>query len=282
MINFIYLMLPIFFVGIYLTFRHFREHPYDQIRRRMGQERKKSKVDYLIGNLFTAKRRLTFITIGSVGIGVYLAIVILHATPLIGAVIGGVLPYIASETYKERWLDKYEEGVAQALEYGAGVFEAGATVEQWVRETADEVEGPVSTVFESGRRHVLRGEASIVEWLKHTARNTPSQYFSYVLWGIIANYEQASSLDAYMREVLDELSSRKRYERAMRLARDEAMKLLGAISLAPVVLYLLFSKPLNNYLAGTFTGNLIFGIGLMGYTAIVLFARQTATAKPKI
>ena len=278
----LYVLIPSFLVVAYLTWEHFKQAPYDRIRRRMGQRRKHGKGTQAIQNLFTAKRRLTYITIGSVAAGVYITVAWMHATPFIGAIIGGVLPYLVSEIWKERWMDRYEEGVVQALEYGAGVFEAGATVEQWVREVGGEVEGPIVSVFEKGKAQVESGQFSVVDWLRYTADATPSKYFSYVLNGIVANYEQATNLNEYMRETLDELNHRKRYERAMRLQRDEAMKLLFAISLAPIALYFMFSSAINAYLAGNFSGNIFFGAGLTGYISILLFARRTASAKPKV
>lgn len=279
---FLYLLVPALLVVAYLTWAHFREAPYDRIRRRMGKSKKRSKSTQAIQRLFTAKRRLTYITIGAVVGGIYIAVAWMHATPFIGMIVGGILPYLISEVWKERWMDQYEEGVIQALEYGAGVFEAGATVEQWVREVGDEIEGPVVSVFEKGKSQVESGQFSVVDWMKYTAEATPSKYFSYVLWGIVANYEQATNLEEFMREVLDEVNHKKRYERAMRLQRDEAMKLLLAISLAPVALYGMFFGAINSYLMSNFTGNLIFGAGMAGYVAIILFARKTASAKPKV
>ncbi len=282
MILLFYVLIPALLIVANLTWEHFKQVPYNRVRRRMGQRRKRGKGTQAIQNLFTAKRRLTYITIGSVAVGVYITVTWMHATPFIGAVIGGVLPYLVSEMWKERWMDRYEEGVVQALEYGAGVFEAGATVEQWVREVGDEVEGPIVSVFEKGKAQVESGQFSVVDWLRYTADATPSKYFSYVINGIIANYEQATNLDAYMHEVLDELANKKRYERAMRLQRDEAMKLLLAISMAPIALYAMFARAINAYLTGNFEGNLIFGLGLSGYVMIILFARRTASAKPNI
>lgn len=281
MTSILFILLPVLFVVIYLTREHFKEAPYERIRRRMGQRRQRKGVQAL-QRLFTAKRRLTYMTLGSVTGGIYVTVVWMHATPFIGAIVGGVLPYLVSEIWKERWMDRYEDGVIQALEYGAGVFEAGATVEQWVKEVGDEVEGPIALVFEKGKSQVVSGQFSVVDWMRYTAEATPSKYFSYVLYGIIANYEQASNLNEYMRETLDEVSHRKRYERTMRLQRDEAMKLLLAISLAPIALYAMFFHAINAYLAGDFTANLVFGLGLSGYVLILLFARRTASAKPKV
>ncbi len=282
MTSLLYVLLPAFFMVVYLTRQHFHEAPYERIRRRMGHRKKRGKGTRSIQHLFTAKRRLTYITMGSVVGGIDITVSWLHATPFIGAIIGGVLPYLISEIWKERWMDRYEEGVIQALEYGAGVFEAGATVEQWVKEVGDEVEGPVVNVFEKGKQQVESNQFSVVDWLRYTADATPSKYFSYVLYGIIANYEQASNLNEYMREVLDEINHKKRYERAMRQQRDKAMKLLLTISLAPVAVYMMFFASINAYLADNFIGNLVFGAGLSGYVVILLFARRTASAKPKV
>ncbi len=279
---FLYVLLPTFFIVAYQTRQHFQEVPYERIRRRMGHRKRRGKTVRSIKKIFTAKRRLTYVTIGSVVGGIYITVVWLHATPFIGAIIGGILPYLISEIWKEHWMDRYEEGVIQALEYGAGVFEAGATVEQWVKEVGDEVEGPVVNVYENGKQQVESNQFSVVDWLRYTADATPSKYFSYVLYGIIANYEQASNLNEYMREVLDEINHKRRYERAMRQQRDKAMKLLVTISFAPIAVYMMFSSPINAYLAANFTGNLVFGAGLSGYVVILLFARRTASAKPKV
>lgn len=278
----LYVLLPGLFIITYLTRKHFKEAPYERIRRRMGHRRNRSKSTKTIQKFFTAKRRLTYITIGSVVGGIYVTVAWMHATPFIGAIIGGVLPYLISEIWKERWMDRYENGVIQALEFGAGVFEAGATVEQWVREVGEEVEGPVAGVFAKGKSQVESGQFSVVDWMRYTAEATPSKYFSYVLHGIVSNYEQATALNEYMREVLDEINHKKRYERSMRLQRDEAMKLLVAISLAPIALYAMFYHPINKYLSGSLTANIIFGVGMAGYVAILLFARRTAATKPKV
>lgn len=278
----LYALLPVLFVVAYLTYEQFKRAPYERLQKRMGIKRKKGKGTQAVSKLFSAKRQLTYITIASVAGGVILTVGVLHASPFIGAIIGGVLPYLVSEMWKERWLDRYEAGVVQALEYGAGIFEVGATVEQWVREVGTEIEGSAAAVFESGRVQVESGQFSVVDWLKYTAETTPSKFFAYTLYGIIANYEQASSLNVYMRETLDEIEHRKRYERAMRLQRDEAMKLLLFISFAPIALYAMFAGAINAYLDTHFMQNLVFGAGLAGYVAILLFARRAATAKPMV
>nr|NNM90117.1 hypothetical protein [Bacilli bacterium] len=282
MIQMLFILVPALMIVAYLTFEHFKTAPVARLQKRLGVKRKRGKGMQSLHNLFTAKRQLTYITIGSVVAGIYIAVAMLHATPFIGAIGGGVLPYLISEAWKERWLDRYEAGVVQALEYGAGIFKTGATVEQWVREVGSEVEGSIVTVFERGKYQVESGQFGVVDWLKYTAETTPSKFFSYVLYGLIANYEQASSLQTYMQETLAEINHRKKYERVMRQQRDEAMKLLVAISLAPVALYAMFAGAINGYLATNLTQNLIFGVGLLGYVILLLFARKTASAKPKV
>lgn len=277
----LYLLFPAFFVAIDLAVVHFREAPYEQMRKRLGIRRKKKKGHFSLERLFTAQRKLTFYTIGAVVAGIYAAVVLLHATPFIGIIVGGALPWIAVTVSKERWLDRYEEGVIQAIEYGSGLFETGATVERWLQEVVHEVEGPIVGELEKGASQVKQN-LPVVDWLEYTAETTPSRYFGYVLNGILANYEKANALNEFMREVLDEINHKRRYERVMRLERDESMKLLGAMSLPPIAMYAMFFGPVNAYLAHNWLQNVIFGVGLTGYVAILLFAWRTASAKPKI
>lgn len=277
----LYLLLPAFFVAIGFAMTYFREAPYERMRRRLGIRRKTKKGSFSFERLFTTQRKLTFYTMGAVTVGVYVAVAMLHATPFIGVIIGGILPWIAMTVYKERWLDRYEEGVVQAIEYGSGLFETGATVEQWVKEVVHEIEGPVVREFEKGASQVKQN-LPVVDWMEYTAETTPSRYFSYVLNGMLANYEKANALNEFMREVLDEVNHKRRYERTMRLERDEAMKLLGAMTLPPIAMYAMFFGPVNAYLAQNWLQNVIFGVGLAGYVAILLFAWRTASAKPKI
>ena len=191
-------------------------------------------------------------------------------TPILGAVLGGIFPWILISLYKKNYDQNYREDVKQAVQFASAIFAAGGTIEDWVIEVVPRLKGPLQKEFEQGVRN-NRQNIPVTKFLENLMKKTSDPYFQYVLGGLLANYRSTSDLKGFIADVIDDMVNQERFSRIMMQQRKSINQMLIFIIAFPGFMYLLFKETIHQtILLHPVSGVmfLLFVLGLLGFVVL--------------
>lgn len=207
-------------------------------------------------------------------IGLLFCIFVIHKPAAFGIVFGGLLPYLATQLLQGFKARTYRKDVKSALEFAAAVFGAKGSVEEWIHEAIPRLEGPLKLDFQQGSIQNRRDNTPITVFLENLMKKSPDQFFRWALAGILSNYKSSGNQEEFINEVMNELVSQERFERKMNHERQNSMKLMVAILMFPVMLFMLFQDTVEGILKVNITANFVLLLGLIGFVGLFLLAMR--------
>jgi Flp pilus assembly protein TadB len=208
-------------------------------------------------------------------------VTLFHQTPVFGLVFGGLTPYLISMALQSQRNKQYREDEKAALKFGAAIFSAGGTIEEWIKEVVPRLHGPLHDDFALAAHQSAKYQISVTEFLGKMSQDSPDPFFRWAMAGIYSNATQSGGdLPKFISEVIDELQTQERFERIMKGEQKKTNALLMAMIGFPVALYFLFQSTVEEMLAKYWTSHLVLLIGMLGY--IGLFSMAARMTRPKI
>jgi hypothetical protein len=243
-------------------------------------EMENQKASRSLRNLSPQKRNGILSAILAI-VGAVSCVAFFHQTPVFGLVFGGLIPYLLTITIQSQRKKSYREDEKIALKFGAAIFSAGGTIEEWVGEVVPRLNGPLHDVFARAAHQNKSDQIPVTEFLERMSQSAPDPFFRWAMAGIYANATQAGGdLPKFISEVIDELQTQERFERIMKNEQKKTNALLMAMIGFPVALYFLFQSTVEEILAKYWTSHFVLLIGMLGY--IGLFSIAARMTRPKI
>jgi Flp pilus assembly protein TadB len=201
-----------------------------------------------------------------------------HKTPVFGIVIGAAIPFQAVALWRQYYSQSYRKDVKTALLFAGAVFREGGTVENWVREVKDRLEGPLRKEFAAGAAQINR--LGVSYFLRQMAETSPDPIFRVAMAGIYDNYQSTGDLREFINSVLQNLRQQEHVERSIKQKQKEFLKMFAFPAIFPLMMYLMFQPSVDALLAHSFQANVVLFVGVVGYAALLSVAYRLT--RPKI
>jgi Flp pilus assembly protein TadB len=216
-------------------------------------------------------------TIGGALVGAWVAGVFLHTSISFGLVFGGMAPFATLQIIHALRAKQERADAKAALELAQAVFAAGGTVEDWIRQVPERMEGPLRDVFRLAGAEAQR--LGTPEALAMIARKTTDSFFRSAIIGMRANYDSAGDLQKFLSGVMEDIIQGERLERRMKGERERFQKMMAAILAVPAFLYIVFGDDVRSVLQKHFEANVALFVGLVGY--LVIFWMAYRASRPR-
>ncbi|HHY68226.1 MAG TPA: hypothetical protein GX517_13710, partial [Alicyclobacillus sp.] len=143
------LLFTVFFVALYFAWRWWRGR-YERAAREILRPKERSRP-----SLRTLTARLALPThLGRSSLHIWAAVALgiggavisrfwWHKTPVFGLIVGAAIPFVVTAIWRRVYTQRYRKDVKTALLFAGAVFREGGTVETWIREVVDRLEGPL-------------------------------------------------------------------------------------------------------------------------------------------
>lgn len=210
--------------------------------------------------------------------GSIISVVWWHKTPVFGLVIGAALPFLAKAMWHRHITQQYRKDVKTALLFAGAVFREGGTVETWIREVVDRLEGPLRKEFAAAAAQL--NQMGVSYFLRHMAETSPDPMFRIAMAGIYDNYQSTGDLREFIMGILDNLRRQEHLERSMQQKLKQFTNMFAVPLLFPLAMYLLFQPAVDRLLAKSVTANVVLLVSIVGY-GLMIWAANRFT-RPKI
>jgi hypothetical protein len=213
-------------------------------------------------------------------VGAVSCVTLFHQTPVFGLVFGGLTPYLMTMAIQSQRKKRYREDEKTALKFGAAIFSAGGTIEEWIVEVVPRLNGPLHDDFALAAHQYEKEQLPVTNFLEHMSHDSPDPFFRWAMAGIYSNATQSGGdLPKFISEVIDELQTQERFERIMKSEQKKTNFLLMAMIGFPVLLYFLFQSTVEEILAKYWTSHLVLLIGMLGYIGLFTIAARMTRSK---
>lgn len=233
-----------------------------QRRRKKRQSRLQSLTDWQIPTLARTKNMVLLATLPSM-IGGAIGLSSINISPVLGAILGAGIPYLAVTQWRRFYEVRYREDAKRAIQFAGAIFAAGGSVEEWIVEVVPRLEGPLRADFEQGVRN-YRQNIPVTKFLESLIQRSPDAYFQYVLAGLLANYRSAGDLKQFVSEVMDDIVNQERFTRVMSEQRKSGQQMLLFVMGFPAFMYLMFKDTVHLTLKQHPGSIFVFIIGIAG------------------
>lgn len=201
-----------------------------------------------------------------------------HKSPVFGLAFGVALPFLITLYLNRRYQRAYREDVKKALAYAGAVFREGGTVEQWVREVVERLEGPLRQEFAFAAAGL--SQQGVAPFLRQMAETSPDPMFRIAMAGIYDNYQSTGDLRLFIIGVLDSLKRQEHLERSLQNHMRQFTSMFAIPLLFPAFMYMLFQPVIDAILAQSVVANIVLAIAIAGYAGLAFLAYQAT--KPKM
>ncbi|MNI68713.1 hypothetical protein D3C73_1244220 [compost metagenome] len=135
-------------------------------------------------------------------------------------------------------------------------------------EVLPRLSGPMRPIFSRGCEN-LRNGIPITVFLEGIVKTCPDSYLQLVFAGLLHEQKESGDQRKFVEEIMNDMRNQEKFERNMLTDRKQTMQMLIYVICFPVVMYILFSEPVNRtmdlhpWTIGAFV------LGIAGYVLII-------------
>ncbi|MDQ6422645.1 type II secretion system F family protein [Paenibacillus sp. LHD-117] len=188
----------------------------------------------------------------------------------IGFVVGTLAPWLIVILLYQNYERSFQKDGRISIEFLHSILTAGGSVEEWIREVGQQLDGPLRPIFEKAVRNW--GTAYTTPHLiEELIKKSPDSYLKLVFTGILHEYRNSGDMVKYTEEVMADIINQERFERLMKVQRQSGQSMLLFVGGFPIFMYVLFQPSIQRTLELHPGMNIVMLVGALGYVGFIWY-----------